>query len=99
MGKQYVGSTGVQVILDCQGCNDAPIDLTTASSLAINVRKPDGSKVVWPATLYGTDSIAYITVAGDFNMAGQYRMQAAVSIGGFTGLGETAIFTVSPLYE
>ena len=84
--KVYVGDVGTAIELD------TTVDISGASSVAIEVKKPDGTTATWSGTVTGTGNtkIRYVTTTGDIDQAGIYFLQAAVtSLSGFTGRGET----------
>jgi len=93
----FVGDVGLNVIVDCGQ------DISAAVDAAILVRKPDGAVVRWAATLYETNGetrgLRYVTKPGDLSMAGLYKAQASLALGGWSGLGETARFIVKQRFE
>lgn len=97
MSKYYVGDIGTEIILDCG------MDLTGATGVVIHVRKPDGTVESWSAALYTIDGdqnyIKYTVVEGDLDQAGSYRVQAGLTLSGWTGRGETATFEVGAAFE
>lgn len=87
----YLGEFGVPIRLECG------IDITAATALSINVRKPDGATAVWPALAQGTTAIQYFVQAGDLAVVGLWRLQArVVGPGGSDRLGSTAMLSVRP---
>ena len=84
MTKTYTGDTGTVITLDCGQ------DISTASVRNILVRKPDGTAATWTASASGTTAIQFTTLAGTFDMPGQWLLQAQVTVGGGTWRGETA---------
>jgi hypothetical protein len=91
--KHYVGEIGTEVIIDCGQ------DITAATNTSIAVLKPDGTTTSWtPANIYtisgATRYLRYVTVAGDFDQAGIYEAQASLTLGSWTGLGETTSFVI-----
>jgi hypothetical protein len=90
--KSFVGDIGTRITLDC-GTN-----ISAASALSIEVRKPDGTATSWTATLSGTDSLYFDTVADTLDQAGDWRLQAKVVIGTGTWRGETVLLTVYPQF-
>ena len=86
--KTYVGDTGTVITLDCG------TDISAASARSIAVRKPDGTTTSWTADASGTDSIAFTTLAGTFDMPGTWRLQAVVTLGSGTWRGETVLLQV-----
>lgn len=93
MAKIYKGNVGASLILDCKTV------LTGATSITIEVLKPDGSADSWTATVYNTNYVKYTITTDDFNIAGDYKVQAKFTLSGWTGRGETATFTVYPNYK
>lgn len=89
MTKIYQGTVGVVVILDTS------IDLTSASERKILVRKPSGAEVEWAATLSGSTALQHAIAADDIADAGEYFLQAKVTIGSLITRGETAKLIVS----
>ncbi len=90
--KIYVGDIGTEILVDCAA------DISTASNPVIEVKKPDGTVVQWPATLQGTTTLRYVTQAGDLDQEGRYLVQARPNILGWSGRGETARFVVRPAF-
>ncbi len=91
MSKVYTGDTGTVIVLDC-GQN-----ISTATARSIAVRKPDGSSTSWAAVGEGTDSIKHTSLAGTFDQAGDYQLQAVVTLPSGTWRGETvALHVYSP---
>jgi len=89
MSKYYVGDVGTDIIVDTLS------DLSTATVTNLIVRKPDSpTPVVWAGTVVDTTKIKYTTLEGDFNVEGRYYLQARVVMPGWSGLGETATFTL-----
>jgi hypothetical protein len=84
MSKVYVGDTGTAIVLDTLQ------DLTTASLAAIEVRKPNGQTVTWTAAVFETTKVRFVTLAGTFDMAGEWALQAKVTMPAGSWLGEVA---------
>lgn len=91
--KVYVGDIGTVITLDT---NET---ISTATTTDIKVKKGDGTTATWTGVLSGTDSVTYIVVDGDFSCSGIYKIQAYVVMSGWSGLGETAEFTVYGAFE
>jgi hypothetical protein len=95
-GKLYVGDVGTFIIVDTK------VDLTGALSLSFRVRKPDGTEVTWtPVILHTVDFKKYLRYEvqeGDFDQAGEYKLQAYAQVPEdgiyWEGRGETASFVV-----
>jgi hypothetical protein len=92
MAKYYVGDIGTEIIVDCGTA------IGGATNLKLKVKKPDSTEVEWTATIDGTDNLKYTTVSGDFNLSGTYFLQAALTLSGWSGLGESAQFIVHDPY-
>jgi hypothetical protein len=88
MSKVYTGDTGTVIVLDCGQ------DISAATARSIEVRKPDGSTTSWAATADGTTGIKYTSLAGTFDQAGDYELQAVVTLPAGTWRGETVLLTV-----
>ena len=73
---------------------DMKENISTATGLKLEVQKPDGTVVEWTPTIYGTNYLRYTTVAGDLNKVGTYFINPKLTIGGWTGEGDTVQFTV-----
>lgn len=87
MGKNYVGDVGLAVELD------TGVDLAGATGCTILVRQPDGEEVEWSAAVSGT-KLVHVTASGDLPLPGVYRLHAAFTLGGWSGLGECATLTI-----
>lgn len=90
--KYYVGDIGTDIIVDCGST------ITGATATTLKVKKPDGAEVEWAASIDGTDHLKYTTLIDDFSVPGTYFLQASLTLGGWTGLGETARFIVYEHY-
>ena len=86
--KHYVGEIGTDIIVDCGSV------ITGATNTKLKIKKPDGTLVDWAADIEGTNHLKYTTILNSFNQAGTYYLQASLTISGWTGLGETAIFEI-----
>ena len=92
MAKIYVGDVGTQVLVNCG------MTITGATGTTLEVKKPSGTEVSWTATINGTTNLRYIVIADDLDEAGTYQVQAKLTLAGWTGLGETASFTVHAVW-
>ena len=93
MTKHYKDAVGVDIILDCGA------DITGATDTKIKVEKPDGTEVEWAATIYNSNYLKYTTVADDLDQEGVYKMQAYLTLSGFTGAGDTVSVRVYDEYK
>lgn len=60
------------------------VDLSSASSIVITIKRPDGTLITANANLYtdGTDGIIYYNIeSGDLDQGGIYKIQATVTVG------------------
>jgi hypothetical protein len=86
----HVGDVGtvieVQVVsTDPDTGVTAPVDLSAATGLQLVFLKPDQTRVAQTATLWGTGTdgkIKYVTVPGDLDQSGTWKVQAVVAVGG-----------------
>ncbi len=88
MGKCFVGDVGTLLIVDCKKT------ITGATGILLKVRKPDETEHDWSATIYDTSKIQYTVQAGDFDQAGDYRIQSYLTLGSWVGRGHTFVLTV-----
>lgn len=94
----YVGDIGTIINLDTQS------DLTGATTLEMEIKKPSGATVTKtaaiPVGLDATDGIiTYATIAGDFDEAGKYYIQAHIASASTDHLGATASFEVKAAFD
>lgn len=91
--KIFVGDTPV-LLIDAQNPDDAAIDIT-GLTVSLEVWKP-GALVAesWTATVASATELTRQTVTGDFDTAGEYRIQALVVDGVKRWLGDTVRKTV-----
>jgi hypothetical protein len=71
MADVHVGDIGVLITFKTRE------DLSTATTHDLDYKKPDGTTGTWTATVSGSD-LLYTSIAGDFNQAGPYEVQAHV---------------------
>lgn len=86
--KVYIGDTGTEIRLDCGR------DISSAVTRTIEVRKPGGSSVSWAAQASGSNSIQYTSLAGTFDLAGKWVLQAKVTLPTGVWLGESVSLDV-----
>jgi len=95
-GKIYVGDIGTafRLIMTDPDTNQ-PIDISTASSLNISVKKPNGTIENWVAQNGANiGEVEHIAIAGDLDIAGNYQLQAIVALPSWSGRSETAATTI-----
>ena len=90
--KYYENDIGTEIIVDCGE------DISLATGTTLEVQKPGGEAVSWVASIYQTNYLKYTTIAGDF-IPGIYKLNAKLTLGAWTGHGETATFTVYERFE
>lgn len=86
--KYYVGDIGTLVLVDIG------TDITLATECAIYVKKPNGTRVTWVASISGEEEIQYIIQDGDWDLPGIYTIQSYIVTPSWSGRGTTATFTV-----
>jgi len=82
-----VGVIGLVMTLTIEEDNVA-VNISSATTKQIKVRKPDGSVMDKAAdfSTNGSDGkLTYTTIADDIDMVGEYQAQAYVVMTGFTG--------------
>ena len=90
MTTVFVGDVGTEISLDCG------VDVSTATVRNIIVRKQNGSKLTWGAVADGTNAIKHVSILGDLDAPGTWKLQAYVEMPGWKGFGEVATLVVSP---
>ena len=93
MGRVYVGDIGTIIEIDMQQ------DISTATSVALYVKKPDTTEVTWTPTVYNNNYLRYTLVSGDVDIAGVYKIQPYVEFTDWKGMGNTVEFTVYEKYQ
>jgi len=92
MTTVHQGDVGLELLVDC-GC-----DIAGAANAALLARLPSGIVRTWPAAVAAIDNrsrfLRYVTRPGDLEEAGTYRVQASLSLGGWSGTGKTALLLV-----
>lgn len=94
--KLRVDDTNVRLICEIKE-DDLALDISTASSMYIIIKKPDDSKLTKTGIFLtdGTDGqIYYDSISGDFDTSGLYRVQTIVTIGSGTYHSEVKTFRV-----
>ena len=86
--KLYIEDTGTAIILECGQ------DISGATARSIEVRKPSGTIVSWPAVASGTTAIRFDTLITTLDEPGVWYLQAKVTLPTGTWRGETASVTV-----
>ena len=92
----HKGDTGTKLLITIKD-NGGVVDISSASSLSIFIKRPDGTVLTRAGILEtdGTDGkMYYIIVAGDLNEAGLYKIQAQVTLTSGAFYSSTAGFKV-----
>lgn len=92
----HVDDIGTQLIMTVKD-DGVVVDISNASSLSVILKKPDGQNYTKTGTLLtdGTDGKMYYTsVNGDFNAAGNYKIQGIVELSGGTFYTSISTFKV-----
>lgn len=73
-------------------------DISEATEVRLFVDKPfDASRAEWSASVSaGGTAVEHLAVAGDFSIAGTYRLQVWVNLGSWSGYSTKASLNVSP---
>ena len=95
-GEIHVDDIGTRFLVTVKD-DGVVVDISSASSLAINFRKPDDTVVNRTGSTIGDGSsvsgvMYYDTVAGDLDAAGNYKLQGKVSLSS-SGIYYTDIHT------
>ena len=102
LNKVYIGDVGLAIILKLAK-DDEDLDITGATNAKMFIKRPDGTTTEWTAevhTISGeTKYLRYFTQAGDLSQKGRWRIQAGLTLSGWTGRGETGIFRVYDLFK
>jgi hypothetical protein len=77
---------------------DAPVDLSSASTLSIRLKRPDNTTVSRTGIIStnGTDGKMHmLTIDGDINIEGTYYIQGKVIFAGWDGYSSVGKFEVN----
>jgi hypothetical protein len=77
--------------------NSVAVDISSATGLTVYIRQPDGTVLTRSGTLNGdgTDGkMYYLTVAGDLDTAGHYKIQGKVTLSSGTFYTSISAFKV-----
>jgi hypothetical protein len=82
MSKSFLPDVGTALRLN------TGVDLSSASTLQIKYKKPDGELGVWSATVYSTTYAQYILQSGDIDQNGLWTFQVYTVLPSWSGYGE-----------
>lgn len=88
-----VGTTLIGTVLD----SGVAVDISSASSIQMLIKKPDQTTLTKTASFNsdGTDGkMKYVTVSGDIDQAGNYKIQGKVVLGTATYFSSVSTFKV-----
>ena len=88
-----IGTTLVGTVLD----DGSAVDISSASSIRMIIKKPDQTSSTKTASFNtdGTDGkMKYVTVSGDIDQVGNYKLQGKVVIGSATYYSSVSTFKV-----
>lgn len=71
--KIYVVDTGTSLLFDTKS------NIEGATALELEIKDPEGVESTLQGVLYGTTKIKYVVTENDFNISGEYSVQAAVT--------------------
>lgn len=89
----HVNDIGTKIVLTIKDDNEV-VDISKASVIDFIIVKPNATKYTKSGSLYtdGTDGkMYYISIDGDFDVPGNYKVQGKVNLAG--GIYYTSIFT------
>ena len=92
-----IGTVILVTVNDCVSGTSTVLDLSGASTLELILQSPSGSSTTKTAIFDtdGTDGkIKYLSVDGDFNEVGTWRIQAKIAIGGGIFRSDVGTFRV-----
>ncbi|MAK37644.1 MAG: hypothetical protein CMC15_15910 [Flavobacteriaceae bacterium] len=88
-----VGTTLIGTVLD----SGVAVDISSASSIQMLIKKPDQTTLTKTASFNsdGTDGkMKYVTISGDIDQAGNYKIQGKVVLGTATYFSSVSTFKV-----
>lgn len=92
----HVGDIGTKLIMTVKDDGEV-VDISDATTLTVIIKKPDGQSYTKTGLIYtdGTDGNMYYTaVDGDFNVAGNYKIQGIVTLSNGTFYTSISTFKV-----
>jgi len=100
--KVYRGDIGTAIGISLfDPVKQANVVIDTYNAIVLNVLKPDGiTQVQWSANLsLNKSEIFHVTVSGDLDQAGDYKIQAYLDLATWQGHTSTTILHVNDLFE
>jgi hypothetical protein len=93
LSKVYLGDTGTLLVLDTLQ------SLAGATAVSIEARRPNGTTVSWAGTVVESTKVQHTSLAGTFDLAGDWKLQARVTLPTGTWAGEAVALRVYRLFE
>jgi hypothetical protein len=90
--KIYIGDIGTLISVNMGE------DISAAEDVVFKVKKPDNTEVEWAAEIGDDDVLEYTVAEGDLDQAGVYYINPHLTLGDWTGSGDTVKFTVLNKY-
>lgn len=84
----FIGDSGTVLLLDCG------VNISSATLVKVIAKSPQGEKKEFIATVDGTNNVKYTTTSTDFDVVGNWLLQAYVQMPDWTGRGAWASLTV-----
>jgi hypothetical protein len=81
MAIPQVGAVGLTITVTLTNQNQAPIDLTGITAGVIYLRRPNGRVTTHPVATASASALSYVTVVGDLDVPGEWRIQARLVFG------------------
>lgn len=75
---------------------DTGLTLPIDAIVAIKYKKPSGTSGLWVGTIVQATKVSYSVQVGDLDQAGEWRLQAKVTISGRDGFGVPVSLVVHP---
>ncbi len=94
--KVFVGDIGTSFRATIKE-DDTAVDISTATTKQLIFEKPDGTIITRTASFVtdGTDGvIEYLSIAGDLDIGGDWRIQAYIIMSGWTGRTDIVEFKI-----
>lgn len=78
---------------------DTGIDISTATTVKVLFKKPDGTKSEWIGSISETTKVLYDLQVGDIDALGTWILQSYVLMGGREGYGDHVYVTVKENFD
>jgi hypothetical protein len=94
-----IGDVGTAFEVSVTNQDGSAFDLATATALHVAFRKPDGASASRAATSPSAGVVRYVTVAGDLDQPGRWKVQAHVVTTAGDWHTSVGVFKVKPNLE